>query len=483
MLVNLALNARDAMPARRHADDPTTATTLAARRPSAGAPGPTSSSVTDNGEGMDAETAARAFEPFFTTKPQGEGSGLGLASVYGIVGQSGGFVRVASQPGFGDELRDPPTRRRTSPVPQRRLARPVDGGTTSAAPLACCPRRRRPLVLVAEDEEIVREYLTQILTSDEFDVHAAANGDEALQLLDRLARPVDVLVTDMVMPGLSGRKLAERLKFLEPDASVVFISGYSEDAALEERPLAPPRPSSASRFRRRRFLTAVREAVRAKARAARRERPCPRAIASAAWSPTTIPPFSTRSPRYLDAAGFSVVAAARALTRRCARSSRAQPAVALIDIALEPFDGIELARQAKIASPDTSVVLYTGSRDPEHLRHAFAIGVRGFVVKDAPLSELVDALTTVAERRHPHRLRARGPSLATIATSPPVRPHGTPAPDSDADLERPDQREDRRKLNISPETVQTHVKNAMHSLGADTRTQAVAAALRHALIA
>ncbi len=156
--------------------------------------------------------------------------------------------------------------------------------------------------------------------------------------------------------------------------------------------------------------------------------------------------------------------------------------MALIDIALEPFDGLELARQAQVASPHTGVVLYTGSRDPEHLRQAFEAGIKGFVVKDAPLSELIDALTTVASggthidsqlagllattpRAHQYVLTERQRQILTLISAGQTNEKIAAT------------------LNISPETVQTHVKNAMHSLGADTRSQAVAAALRHALIA
>jgi PAS domain S-box-containing protein len=383
VLVNLALNARDAMPGGGTLTIQTTR-----------ADAQIAISVTDNGEGMDAETAARAFEPFFTTKAQGAGSGLGLASAHGIVGQSGGSIRVTSRPGFGAsfEIRLPAT---TSLVAPETVAPSVGGERESAAPLVEGRPVDRPVVLVAEDEEIVREYLTQILTSDEFDLHTAANGDEALRLLGRLDRPVDVLVTDMVMPGLSGRMLADRLKFLEPDASVIFISGYHEDA-VSGAAFGP-----ASTFLRKPFspatlLTAVREAVHAKTLTG-----SPRQVGSPRHRLSCLiaddhPAVVDAVTDYLDAAGFSV-------SNRSARADDAlreiiagQPAVALIDIALEPFDGIELARQAKIVSPDTGVVLYTGSRDPEHLRRAFAIGIRGFVVKDAPLSELVDALTTVA---------------------------------------------------------------------------------------
>jgi DNA-binding NarL/FixJ family response regulator len=336
-------------------------------------------------------------------------------------------------------------------------------------------------VLVAEDEEIVREYLTQILTSDEFDVHVAASGEEALSLLGRLDRPVDVLVTDMVMPGLSGRMLADRLKFLEPDASVIFISGYHEDA-VSGAAFGPASTFLRKPFSSATLLAAVREAVRAKGLSGAAGEAGPPRHRLSCLIADDHPAVVGAVTDYLDAAGFSVgnrsARADDALREIVAR----QPAVALIDIALEPFDGIELARQAKIASPDTGVVLYTGSRDPEHLRRAFAIGIRGFVVKDAPLSEVVEALTTVAGGGTHIDSELAG----ILATTPRARQYVlTERQRQILTLISSGQTNEKiaATLNISPETVQTHVKNAMHSLGADTRSQAVAAALRHALIA
>ncbi len=260
VLVNLALNARDAMPSGGRLTIQTTHTETAGEGEAARSH--LAVSVADNGEGMDAATAARVFEPFFTTKPQGSGSGLGLASVHGIVGQSGGSIRVVSQPGFGTtfEIRLPAA---SDATPAEKVAEPAITRQLPAAAPAADRLPDRATVLLAEDEEIVREYLTQILASEGFDVHAAATGEEALTLLAGLDRAVDVLVTDMVMPGLSGRALAERLKAKEPEASVIFISGYHEDT-ISGGEFGP-----ASTFLRKPFspaalLGAVGEASRAK---------------------------------------------------------------------------------------------------------------------------------------------------------------------------------------------------------------------------
>ncbi len=164
-------------------------------------------SVEDSGVGMDTDTKARAFEPFFTTKPQGEGSGLGLAGVYGVVTQSGGFVTVDTELGVGSTFR---------------LYFP-------AAALPAEPRQ--PTVLLAEDEEIVRDLVQLTLERSGYHVLAASGADEALRLRSESVEPVDLLLTDMVMPGMNGAELAQRVLADAPRTPVVFMSGYTGDAA------------------------------------------------------------------------------------------------------------------------------------------------------------------------------------------------------------------------------------------------------------
>jgi two-component system cell cycle sensor histidine kinase/response regulator CckA len=164
-------------------------------------------SVEDSGVGMDADTKARAFDPFFTTKPQGEGSGLGLAGVYGGVTQSGGFVTIDTELGVGSTFR---------------LYFP-------AAPVPA--EARQPTVLLAEDEEIVRDLVQLTLERSGYHVLAAAGADEALRLRSESVETVDLLVTDMVMPGMNGAELAQRVLADAPRTPVVFMSGYTGDAA------------------------------------------------------------------------------------------------------------------------------------------------------------------------------------------------------------------------------------------------------------
>ena len=172
--------------------------------------------VTDTGCGMDAETKTRIFEPFFTTKEPGKGTGLGLSTVYGVVKQSGGWIWVDSEPGKGArfEIYFPTVLEHEMPVPRNRIA--------------AAPPQQTGTVLIAEDEQAVRELATQFLTSAGYKVLSVEDGQEALATAEQFGEPIQVLVTDVVMPNMRGPELARRLKNLNPDLSVVYMSGYME---------------------------------------------------------------------------------------------------------------------------------------------------------------------------------------------------------------------------------------------------------------
>ena len=169
--------------------------------------------VEDTGYGIGADTMAKIFEPFFTTKPSGLGSGLGLASVYGTVNQSGGFVRVESEPGEGACFEI------FLPTPQQ--LNPQSSERTLG-------------VLLAEDEPLVRDLAVSVLEGGGFEVRAAANGQDALALFDRHADAIDVVVTDMVMPEMGGRGLAERVLERRPETPIVYMSGYTDEGPATE---------------------------------------------------------------------------------------------------------------------------------------------------------------------------------------------------------------------------------------------------------
>jgi DNA-binding NarL/FixJ family response regulator len=184
-------------------------------------------SVTDTGHGMDAETRERAFEPFFTTKPLGKGSGLGLASVYGTVSQSGGFVRLESEVGAGTTVR--------IYLPFTRAEEEAD---SRPSPVELEPQS--PVALLVEDEPLVGELVHGVLSGVGFDVQTARNGVDALTGLQTCRDPIALLVTDLVMPKMGGQELAERVRAGQPNVPVVFMSGYTETPPRLDLPGSGP---------------------------------------------------------------------------------------------------------------------------------------------------------------------------------------------------------------------------------------------------
>jgi len=221
VLMNLLANARDAMPDGGRLTIETTNGTISsgyrADHPEV-TPGPcVLLTVADTGVGMDEDTRARLFEPFFTTKAPGKGTGLGLSTVYGIVKQSDGWIWVNSEPGQGTTFKI-------------HLPR-VDAEDAPAAGKvpAVVERGHNETVLVVEDQDDVRALATAVLESLGYRVLSAANGPAALALAAEHKGPIDLTLTDVILPGMNGRELADRLKVLRPEARVLFTSGYSRD--------------------------------------------------------------------------------------------------------------------------------------------------------------------------------------------------------------------------------------------------------------
>jgi len=224
VLMNLAVNARDAMPtggkltietanvehdpdyARERAAAPVSRFVMLA--------------VSDTGVGMDEATKAKIFEPFFTTKEPGKGTGLGLATVYGIVQQAGGFIWVYSEPGRGTTFK--------IYLPQVDAAAEGAAGGTAPADLP----RGTETVLVVEDAAAVRAVTRQVLARQGYVVLEAPHGGAALDIAAQHHGPIHLLVTDVVMPGLSGRQLADQLARVRPDTKVLYVSGYTDDAVV-----------------------------------------------------------------------------------------------------------------------------------------------------------------------------------------------------------------------------------------------------------
>ncbi|HEX5386485.1 MAG TPA: PAS domain S-box protein [Gemmatimonadales bacterium] len=240
VIVNLALNARDAMPRggrlELELDEVRLGVDYAQRHPEAAIPPGyyVRLAVSDTGTGMDAETRERAFDPFFTTKPVGQGTGLGLASVYGIVKQSGGFVWLYSEPDAGTTVK------LYLPVAMSESA--GEGAASEPGPLL----RGTETILVVEDEDVVRDTAVRILRHAGYTCLEARNGRQALEQLASCNGAVDLVLTDLVMPDVDGRALAEALAGLRPGVPILFTSGYTGDE-VQRRGLLPPDASFVSK--------------------------------------------------------------------------------------------------------------------------------------------------------------------------------------------------------------------------------------------
>jgi PAS domain S-box-containing protein len=221
VIMNLAVNARDAMPQGGKLVVETQNFTMdddIARRHHPAIPGPYALlTVSDTGQGMDAETQSHIFEPFFTTKKQGKGTGLGLATVYGIVKQSGGFIWVYSELGRGTTFK----------ICLPRVDEGFDESTQPGKDSVAVVRGTETLLLV-EDEEAVRELVGGFLRENGYTVLEAKNGVEGLRIAEQHSGEIHLLLTDMVMPKMGGGKLAERLVVQRPGLKVLYLSGYSE---------------------------------------------------------------------------------------------------------------------------------------------------------------------------------------------------------------------------------------------------------------
>ena len=226
VVMNLVVNSRDAMPKGGKVQIATSRVCIdeayVARRPDARAGEFVCLTVADTGCGMEARTLERIFEPFFSTKEVGKGTGLGLATVYGIVKQHQGWIEVESQPGAGTTFR----------VYFPAVSKPADAAQPApVVPPAVAVGRER--ILVVEDEPVVRELVCEVLRKHQYSVLAAGSGGEALQTWDENDGNIDLLLTDIVMPeGMNGRELAMQLKKRKPGLKVVYTSGYSPDSLL-----------------------------------------------------------------------------------------------------------------------------------------------------------------------------------------------------------------------------------------------------------
>ena len=230
VLINLAVNARDAMPHGGRLAMETSNLELGedTARDVDLTPGKyVMLRVSDTGSGMDATTLSHVFEPFFSTKPVGKGTGLGLSTVYGIVKQSGGSIQAESQPGRGTSFRIylPASDGESNKPGERNVHARVAGGSET--------------ILVAEDEPDLRELTRIFLESYGYKVLEAGSADQAIQTAEEFGEPIHLLLTDVIMPGMSGRQLAEKIVCKSPNTKIVYMTGYTDDMIVQHKVLEP----------------------------------------------------------------------------------------------------------------------------------------------------------------------------------------------------------------------------------------------------
>ncbi len=236
VIINLTLNARDAMPQGGQFTIATSTVVLgsdyAQQHPGIVVrPGPyVVAAISDTGRGMDSATQAQIFEPFFTTKPVGHGTGLGLSMAYGIVKQSGGYIWAYSEPGQGTTFK--------VYLPQVEES----GERVSWAAPPTLPRGAGETILVVEDEDMIRDFACRFLEGEGYRSLPSANAREAIEWLRRAPGAVDLVLSDVVMPGMGGREFADQVGDMAPDLPVIFMSGYTNDDIIRRGLLSPGTP-------------------------------------------------------------------------------------------------------------------------------------------------------------------------------------------------------------------------------------------------
>ena len=250
ILLNLAVNARDAMPRGGKLILETAAMdfdeAFGAQHPPIAAGKYALLAVSDTGIGMDAATISRIFEPFFTTKELGKGTGLGLATVYGIVRQSGGYIWVYSEPGRGT------TFKMYLPSAEDKIGAEADSEAE-----AVLPKRHGTAILLVEDDELMRSLTKQMLEEHGYTVLEARDGKTALDILASNHAPIDLMLTDVVMRGISGPELSVRLRNSHPDVKLVYMSGYTGELIAEHDVLQPGITLLEKPFTRAALLTTI----------------------------------------------------------------------------------------------------------------------------------------------------------------------------------------------------------------------------------
>ena len=386
ILMNLAVNARDAMPV----GGKLTIETANVEYDAGHGRGPfVLVAVTDTGTGMDAATKARIFEPFFTTKEAGKGTGLGLATVYAIVKQAAGFIWVYSEPGQGTSFK---------------IYFPKTSAVADAAPVDSpgdLPRGTETVLLV-EDAAAVRVVSKQVLERQGYTVLEAPNGESALHLAQRHQGPIHLLLTDVVMPRVGGRELAERLLVNRPDARVLYTSGYTDDSVVRHGILEGGVAYLQKPFSPQTLARKVREVLDRHRTPTGTALPSANRVSSTGAQVLVIdddPKVRVAIRRALEQEGFAVLEAADGEAGlQLYREHGA--AVVILDIFMPKRDGLEFIREVRADGRKAKIIAISGGgqiRQMDMLKAAAAFGASRTFSKPVEMKELLSAIHELLE--------------------------------------------------------------------------------------
>ena len=357
--------------------------------------------VSDTGVGMDEETRSRIFEPFFTTKGKGRGSGLGLPVAYGIIRQSGGNIVVDTNRGEGSTF--------TIHLPLADAAAPE---RNASAPADATAVEGHATVLVVEDHEAVRRLAADVLRAHGYDVIVADHGDEAIALVEARGGDVDLLLTDVIMPRMGGREVASVLQQRVPGLGVLFMSGYTQTALVEDDGLESGLHFLAKPFTPAELLARVREVLAARSRARRQADAAATAGTAAASSAAT---NATAGPRRivvaddepglrlllaatLSGAGYEVLQASNGLEAvRLCEGGRVD--LLLTDLVMPDHEGLETIRRMRQERPNIPVVAMSGAFDGGFLEVARAMGASAVIQKPFTPDQLLKVVARVIDER------------------------------------------------------------------------------------
>ena len=386
VVMNLVVNARDAMPDGGHIEIETANVeldaTAAALLPE-GQPGKfVTLSVSDAGFGMSPETIRQIFEPFFTTKPRSAGTGLGLSTVYGIVKHSGGWIAVSSEVGHGSVFRVYLPWMKPEPVPA-----PVEGCADTAA--ACSEGQARDLrgaetILVVEDQTEVRRLVQAILRQNGYRILEAADGTEALSLCECYDGAIHLTITDVVMPGMNGREVADRMLRMRPAMKVLYISGYSADVLAPQGVLAPEVAYLAKPFTPADLSRKIREVLG--------ERVTGRILVvddDAA--------VRTLLSRLLTDTGYEVFEASDGHAGLKIAAERPVDVV-ITDLVMPEGEGLETIPKLRALHPQTRILAISGAFGGQYLKAAQLLGADYALAKPVDREELVGAIQDLLRR-------------------------------------------------------------------------------------